>query len=154
MVYRRDPRLRREENEQLNSNVLSNSQTENQPPSLLNELKVRTDVDFADSSSTSDVVTPSTGCSVTPTVLNAPAEIDSSDITKDVPTEVVLSNACIIGDCDEVVRILSFSEHPNRSRVRFSSLCEWNGQPHCQKLYLSLGRLHDATLPKMSVGNA
>lgn len=73
MVYRRDPRLRRKKDEQLNSNVcpdfinclypflfhnirfspqvLSNSQTENQPPTLLKELKVRTDVDLADNSS-------------------------------------------------------------------------------------------------------
>lgn len=33
-----------------------------------------------------------------------------------VPTEVLLSNACTIGDCDEVVRILSFSEPPNVSQ--------------------------------------
>ncbi|VDO03363.1 unnamed protein product [Rodentolepis nana] len=116
MVYGRDPRLRRKEEEQLTFNVLSNSQTENQPQALLNELKVRTDVESIDCSSTPDAVTPSTGCSLTPTVLNGPTDSDLSVTTKDVPTEVLLLNACTIGDCDEVVRILALPEPPNVSQ--------------------------------------
>ncbi|VDL60903.1 unnamed protein product [Hymenolepis diminuta] len=127
--------------------VLSNSQTENQPPTLLNKLKVRTDVDLADNSSTSDVVTPSTGCSVTPTVLNAPVETDSSDITKDVPTEVLLSNACTIGDCDEVVRILSFPEPPNVSQ-KYLYFAAKGGYADIAGMLLRAGAELDAKSPK------